>query len=654
MNSIKANEGYDEIEAFNSSLVPSEIKSSGIIGIGSEYSFEEWKSFLQSKGVNATDQEFQAFWDDWGADEDMEKSQFEESKTTETTESEKATEIKEEFSENAYLQLINETTPVPMEFHGRYYNSAEEWKEHDPIAFTESYLAWIDGNEKDGVDTGDDGYEAKASEKETDDYEVDVDEYIKTGEPVEKLPKDKRSYNVELKANEDSDMDHDQDSDFKYHGWEEDHEELEPSVKCGICGAVMLKSEYADKKLGGELKAKEDFGQFTIQNPNVVTDGYPTDEEGFARASWEDSEIEHRKRWLIKAGFSNNAEDDAWLPYFSLPTMVRAVLAQDLHVGGIQAMGESKAMWGGRNTKASELATTIEDMKYDDEPMRSGDGHGILEDPLYPESTRKEEPKLDTEEDVDNYIKEGTDPAPYDEEDMPETIKSELKDEADEIIGAMGMADDLMDTYGSSPNADPTTTPLEDHSGTDDSSDTQLDTVDAQQETSAVPEDTVEESFGDCGCKDTKKARMTWESAIEGDKQYWLRNMGEDEGYSYYHFEHLPKRVGESLVDKFKIEESEDRGWSKIPALERADLLKKLGFPPRDAELVANLEYPQLSESLKKDVNDAVGVKKKAEESKREKPDDQLVFENDLYSNMYDGYLQRRGERVDSKKNNKF
>ena len=167
-------------------------------------------------------------------------------------------------------------------------------------------------------------------------------------------------------------------------------------------------------------------------------------------------------------------------------------------------------------------------------------------------------------------------------------------------------------------------------------------------------EDTVEESFGDCGCKDTKKAKMTWESAKEGDKQYWLRDMGEDEGYSYYHFEHLPKRVGESLVDKFKIEQSEDRGWSKIPALERANLLRKLGFPPRDAELVANLEYPQLSESLKKDVNDAVIVKKRAEESKREKPDEQLAFENDLYSNMYDGYLKRRGERVDSKKNDKF
>ena len=281
------------------------------------------------------------------------------------------------------------------------------------------------------------------------------------------------------------------------------------------------------------------------------------------------------------------------------------------------------------------------------------------------------EPKLDTVEDIDDYIKNGK--------------EDEDKDEAEEIIGAIGMAEDLKDTYGSSANADPTTQPLEDHSGNDDSSDaiTEADTEDEDEEDlSDQPhhkfgtieevdddepadnddemkdgwryEDTVEESFGDCGCKDTKKARMSWESASENDKQYWLRDMGVDEGYSFYYFEHLPKRIGESFVNKFKVEQSEDRGWSKIPALERADLLKKLGFPPRDAELVANLEYPQLSESLKKDVNDAVSVKKRAEESQREKPDEQLSFENDLYSNMYDGYLNRRGQRVESKKNDKF
>ena len=35
------------------------------------------------------------------------------------------------------------------------------------------------------------------------DYEVDVDEYLKTGEPVQKLPTDKRSYDVELNTNMD-------------------------------------------------------------------------------------------------------------------------------------------------------------------------------------------------------------------------------------------------------------------------------------------------------------------------------------------------------------------------------------------------------------------------------------------------------------------
>ena len=157
-------------------------------------------------------------------------------------------------------------------------------------------------------------------------------------------------------------------------------------------------TENEQWQYGGELKADEDFGQFTIQNPDLSTDKYPIDQEGFGRASWEDAEIDHRKRWLIKNGFDSNAEDNAYLPYYSLPSMVRAVLAKDLHVGGIQAMGESKA---------SELATTIEDMKYDNEPMRSGDGRGILGDPLYPESTKKGEPKLDTEEEIDDYIKNG-------------------------------------------------------------------------------------------------------------------------------------------------------------------------------------------------------------------------------------------------------
>jgi len=170
-----------------------------------------------------------------------------------------------------------------------------------------------------------------------------------------------------------------------------------------------------------------------------------------------------------------------------------------------------------------------------------------------------------------------------------------------------------------------------------------------------LQEETVEESFGDCGCKMTNKAKETWEGLTDSDKQLELRDMGVDEGYAYYPFEHLPKKIGEAFVDKFNIEENGDSlGWNKITALERADTLRKIGFTPRDSELVSNLEYQQLSESLKKDVNEALNYKVKAQESQVPQGKSQETFENGLYSNMYDGYLERRGSRVESKKKQKI
>ena len=166
-----------------------------------------------------------------------------------------------------------------------------------------------------------------------------------------------------------------------------------------------------------------------------------------------------------------------------------------------------------------------------------------------------------------------------------------------------------------------------------------------------LQEETVEESFGDCGCKMTNKAKETWERLTDSDKQLELRNMEVDEGYAYYPFEHLPKKIGEAFVDKFNMELNGDSlGWNKIPALERAQTLRKIGFTPRDSELVANLEYQQLSESLKKDVNEALNYKVKTQESQVPKENALEKFEDGLYSNMYDGYLERRGARVDSKK----
>ena len=175
------------------------------------------------------------------------------------------------------------------------------------------------------------------------------------------------------------------------------------------------------------------------------------------------------------------------------------------------------------------------------------------------------------------------------------------------------------------------------------------------KELTSDEEETVEESFGDCGCKMTNKAKETWEGLTDSDKQLELRDMGVDEGYAYYPFEHLPKRIGEAFVDKFNIEENGDSlGWNKITALERADTLRKIGFTPRDSELVSNLEYQQLSESLKNDVNEALNYKVKAQESQVPQDKSQEKFENGLYSNMYDGYLERRGSRVESKKKQKI
>ena len=67
------------------------------------------------------------------------------------------------------------------------------------------------------------------------------------------------------------------------------------------------------------------------------------------------------------------------------------------------------------------------------------------------------------------------------------------------------------------------------------------------------PDGEVEESFGDCGCKMTNKAKETWEGLTDSDKQLELRGMEVDEGYAYYPFEHLPKKIGEAFVDKFNM-----------------------------------------------------------------------------------------------------
>jgi hypothetical protein len=91
--------------------------------------------------------------------------------------------------------------------------------------------------------------------------------------------------------------------------------------------------------LDEESLASEDYGNMnTVQNPDLDTDGYPMDQEGFSRSSWDDASIEDRKNWLFVAGYDSERGDE-YEPYFSLDSHIRAQLMKDLHIGGIYAMG---------------------------------------------------------------------------------------------------------------------------------------------------------------------------------------------------------------------------------------------------------------------------------------------------------------------------
>ena len=89
---------------------------------------------------------------------------------------------KEEYSEYAYKQMIDETwLDENGEFEvvgvgglfGHHYRGADDWEQSDNSAFREGYNAWLDGLEKDGVDTG--AYESKAK---LDTVEA-IDDYVK-------------------------------------------------------------------------------------------------------------------------------------------------------------------------------------------------------------------------------------------------------------------------------------------------------------------------------------------------------------------------------------------------------------------------------------------------------------------------------------------
>ena len=83
-------------------------------------------------------------------------------------ESYSASEIYPQYSEDGYKQFLDSMLDDrgQLEVYGSYYNGADDLEQRDNVAFRTGYNDWIDGLQKDGIDTGADGYEAKATEGE--------------------------------------------------------------------------------------------------------------------------------------------------------------------------------------------------------------------------------------------------------------------------------------------------------------------------------------------------------------------------------------------------------------------------------------------------------------------------------------------------------
>ena len=148
---------------------------------------------------------------------------------------------------------------------------------------------------------------------------------------------------VEAIANEGHELD-DQSSDFQYHKADSSDLLRTDQRTRNPDGSISYNDKTGSYRQGQVGRADykmgfEDYGNMNIvQNPDLDTDGYPMDQEGFTRANWDDASIEDRKNWLFKAGYDSERGDE-YEPFFSLDSHIRAQLAKDLQVGGIYAMG---------------------------------------------------------------------------------------------------------------------------------------------------------------------------------------------------------------------------------------------------------------------------------------------------------------------------
>lgn len=174
-------------------------------------------------------------------------------------------------------------------------------KGEDPIKIYEDVFKIAEGTVETHLDKL--GKQPKPIARESDDtsrFEADIE----NDQVIQKLPTDKRSFDVEA--------DNFPQKDFgSVNQWEDDLDEL--------------------RGLGGKLPDTNALWNSveTIANEDM---------EDHARSSWDDASIEDRKNWLFVAGYDSERGDE-YEPYFSLDSHIRAQLMKDLHIGGIYAMG---------------------------------------------------------------------------------------------------------------------------------------------------------------------------------------------------------------------------------------------------------------------------------------------------------------------------
>jgi len=205
-------------------------------------------------------------------------------------------------------------------------------KGEDPIKIYEDVFKISQGTVESHLDKL--GKQPKPISRESDDtsrFEADIE----NDQLIQKLPTDKRSFNVESDG-----TDHDNDGDI-------DSEDYLKSRDIAIKSNIEEADNFPQKDFGSVNQWEDDLDELRglggkLPDTNALWNSVEAianeDMEDHARSSWDDASIEDRKNWLFVAGYDSERGDE-YEPYFSLDSHIRAQLMKDLHIGGIYAMG---------------------------------------------------------------------------------------------------------------------------------------------------------------------------------------------------------------------------------------------------------------------------------------------------------------------------